>query len=219
MLGAVARGDGARLLRLAEALLLEPDRERADGADAQLVHEGHDGARVETAREEHAERDVAHQVALHRCAQRLHQLVLPLGLAPPLVGTHVPTERPVAARLGRAARLRDHHVSRRELRDAGEDRRRARHVAEGQVVVQRLDVELRIEAAGQEALRLRAPDEPIAQPRHVERLDPDTVACQHEATRFGVPQREREHAVELGRDVDALLLVEVGDHLDVGAGA
>ena len=48
---------------------------------------------------------------------------------------------------------------------------------------------------------------------------PDAVAAEDEAARLGVPQREREHAVEMRRDVDALLLVEVGDHLDVGAGA
>ena len=93
-------------------------------------------------------------------------------------------------------------------------------VAERQVVVQRLRVELRIEArrpGGTSPPSPRRADRPRS--AHVERLDPDAVAPEHEAARLRVPEREREHAVELPRDVDALLLVEVGDHLDVGARA
>ena len=37
--------------------------------------------------------------------------------------------------------------------------------------------------------------------------------------RLRVPEREGEHPVEPRRDVDAVLLVEMRDHLDVGAGA
>ena len=209
----------ARVVELAEALLLEADGERPDRVHAELVHEGDDAARVEAARQEHAERHVAHQMALHGPAQRRHQLRLPVGLGARLASGDVALERPVASRDGLLAGLADEDVAGCELRDAGEDRRRTGDVPQREVVVQRLRIELGIEPRREQALGLRAPDQAITETRHVERLDADAIAAEHQTVRLRIPDGEGEHAVEPRRDVDALLLVEMRDHLDVGVGA
>ena len=59
-----------RPVLLAEARLVEAHVERVEGAPERLRHEGHDGARVEAAREKGADRGLRDALAPHRGGQR-----------------------------------------------------------------------------------------------------------------------------------------------------
>ena len=85
--------------------------------------------------------------------------------------------------------------------------------------MQRLGIDHGVEAAREETLRLGGEEDRARRLREVERLDPEAVAGEEEAVPPRIPEREGEHALQPADRVHALLLVEVGDHLDVRAGA
>ena len=77
---AVALGDGARTGQLVERRLFEADRERAHGLRRLLGGERGERARVDAAREEHADGHVGDQVRAHRVAQACAALLDELRL-------------------------------------------------------------------------------------------------------------------------------------------
>ena len=64
--GANGRGHFARISKFVERALLEADRKRLDRPVDHAGHQRTDGAAVDSARQEHAERNVAHQPQAHR---------------------------------------------------------------------------------------------------------------------------------------------------------
>ena len=154
-------------------------------------------ARVDAAREEHAERHVAHQMALDgaRAASRSSSS-LPLGLGAPLArGATWPRERPSSARAHRPARAPGSATSTcpgGSWRDAGEDATPgpARSRASGSRA-----------APGGRCCGSRPPasrhfasepeQQPVAELGDVERLDADAVAPEHEAARASRPRARR----------------------------
>ena len=68
----------------------------------------------------------------------------------------------------------------------------------------------------QQALQLRREDHLAADPRIKQRLLACAVAREDQRVRPGVPDRQSEHAVELGDRRDAALEIERQDRLDVG---
>ena len=78
-----------------------------------------------------------------------------------------------------------------------------------------VDAARRHEGLGLRGEPLRA----IESGAHVERVDADRVARRVDLARLLIEQHEREVAVELGRHVDADLIVQVHNHLAVGLGA
>jgi hypothetical protein len=107
-------------------------------------------------------------------------------------------------------------VGGRELAHVAQRRERSRHVAEGEIAVERDVVDLaRDLGVLQERLHLRCEAEhPVAQ-RVEHRLLADAIAGDHEQLAARVPQREGEHAVQVAHAVGAVLLVEVDDDLGV----
>ena len=67
----------------------------------------------------------------------------------------------------------------------------------------------------QQRLQLRGEGEPRAIQSIVERLDAQRVSSQQEASPRPIPQREREHALQMSEAAVPLLLVEVQDRLAV----
>ena len=90
VLGAAVRRDAARERQLAVGPgCVEADRERLDGAGAHAAHERHDEARIDAAREQRAERHLAHETHAYRLGEAGLQLgerlvIVELGLG--LVG-------------------------------------------------------------------------------------------------------------------------------------
>src|SRR5262249_50472587 len=50
----------------------------------------------------------------------------------------------------------------------------------------------------------------------IERLDAESIACEHEPSATRVPQCDREHAVELVQKVEAAVLVQMDEYFSVG---
>jgi hypothetical protein len=162
VLGAVARRDLARGVGLAEALLFEPDRERRIGdtpssdMSATIVPESTP-----------PERNTPSGTSLMRwlCTAALSVCTSASPTRPRRAAARRPTtargrEAPEALDARAAlARLGDEDRARRQLRDAREHRRGPGDVAERQVVVQRLRIESGLDAAGEQALRFRTPED------------------------------------------------------------
>ena len=90
--------------------------------------------------------------------------------------------------------------------------------AEGEVGVDRLVVELRLDQPAREhALQLRAEEDEIVALRPVERLHPEPVAGQHRPPPLPVPDRDRELAPQQLRIALPLALVQVRQDLGVAA--
>src|SRR4029450_10516899 len=106
----------------------------------------------------------------------------------------------------------DYAVAGFELRDALEHRARRRHRHEREVVIERLDVHLARDGGMlEERSELRREHEEAGGVAPVERLDADAVAREEEPIALRVPDREREHALEVVDAVLAALLVEPED--------
>ena len=165
-------------------------------------------ARVDAAREQHADRDVRDEMRPHRVAQPRPALLDQLRL---VVGSHGQRARPCEAlECNRAVRPGE-EVPRRQLPDLAEDRERRRHGVRGQERLEGVEVELalgeRVELGGEREL---AVDGPVG-----ERLDAEAVACEHEALPRRIPDREREHPAQPLREPEPPLLVGVDDRLGV----
>ena len=110
-------------------------------------------------------------------------------------------------------------MARHQLLDGRERRQRAWNEAERQEGVDCLVVQIGgNEPAREHALQLGPEDEEIADLGVVERLDPETVACQHRAALASIPEREAEHPAELPWKLGTRVFVEVRDGLGVAAG-
>ncbi len=94
VLGAERLRDPSGIARLVEGSLLEPDMERLDATPARANGQRRDGARIDSTREEDAQRDVAEEMLFGRAEERLLEAVdrlLPRQRRPS-------TERPVSRR-------------------------------------------------------------------------------------------------------------------------
>src|SRR5438105_4907025 len=67
----------------------------------------------------------------------------------------------------------------------------------------------------QDRLQLRTEGAAVRCERVLERLDTQPVACQQQAAAAGVPEREREHPPQACQAVEAVVLIEMDDDLDV----
>ena len=221
--GAEAGRDRAREPPLVEPVpVVEADRERLHRLPDQTCHQRHDRARVDPAAQKRSQRHVRDQPSLDRPLElRAH---LPRGLVEPELAMAVATaidagdvELPVALEPRVPTWRERQHVRGGHALDAGEECVRARHVPERQVRRQRPLVELaRHRRVREHSLDLAREHQRRAVRPVVERLFADPVAAQEEPLAGRVPDREREHAVELLRQRDRVqVLREMGDHLGV----
>ncbi len=138
VLGPEALGGELRPGRLVEALLLEADGE---GLQRLLVADGErgDGGGVHSSREEHADRYVRDQALGHGGVEQAQELRPGLARGDALAGG--PGDVPVAAE-AEAAVVEDGDVRRGELADAAQDGGGRGDVFAGEVLDERLGIEL-----------------------------------------------------------------------------
>ena len=197
------------------AVLDEAHRERLHRLAHVARHHGDEEARVEPSTQHGPERDVAHQAELHGILELLPQQLGGRGLREALVRVRMwkgPVRRDVDAAV-------DHQpVARLQLPHPGERRRRPCEEPEGQVCVDRFQVEVGLdEAARQHRFQLGGEDEEIADDGEVERFDAETVACDQRAAALAVPDGDAELPPQPARKRVLDLLVEVGEDLGVAA--
>jgi hypothetical protein len=214
VVGPEVLGDAGGLLPLVElGMIGEADRERGQAAGA-LAQQCDEGGRVEPAAQQHADRDVAEQPLVDGALERLAHGCGRVG----------------RRRVGERARLR--HVPVAPDRDAGGvaggdrpggelvDSRvqgvRARHDQVRQVGGQRALVDARHDRRVREQrLDLRGEQQAPVDVRPVQRLLAQPVTAQQQPAVARIPEREREHAVQVVHEGLPAPFVEVQDHLGV----
>ena len=223
VLGAERAGDAARLLQFTRAvLLLVADRKTFHATFASLAaqvdHLRSDDAGVEAAGKEDADRHVGHQANLHRLASAAPELLCQFVVAAG-VGLGRKDGVPVAAH-AQLPRLVDADARWRKLEDLRKSGQARRHVAQREVEIERLFIEL-IRHAGiaEERLHLRTKRKPISAEMIIERLLAQAVAREQEPPARRIPDDKGEHAAQpLGQRI-APLFVAVDQHLGVALAA
>jgi len=192
------------------------DREGMDRRARVLRHQRDERARVDPAGEEAAEGHVRDQPDPDRLVELLAQAGGRILEAHAFVD--VVLEIPVSTNRHRAA-LGDEDVPRAQLLDAFEHGERLGYVEQGEEVVHGGGAQPAPDRGmRQQRLQLRAPDELAVDLGEEELLDADAVAGQQQTLTPIIPDREGEHAAQMGDAVVAPLLVGVDDRLGVGRG-
>jgi hypothetical protein len=219
VVGAEAARHLAGVRGLVVLALLEADRKRLHRLAQHLAHVADDGAGVDAAGEERAERHVRDQVRGDALAQRRVETFHPLRFAERFVGAEL--EVPVARRPFDPAVVRDPHPVRgRQLPHLAEDRVRRRDVLKLKVEIDGLQVRRRLELRQHgEGLELRGEGDDAVLAEDVEWLDAEAIAGEEELPPLRVPDREREHAAQAFEATLAPLLVRVHDHFRVAVRA
>ena len=217
VIGAEVRRDAARLLELAELLLLETDAEGLDRLRHRLGHQRHHHAGIDPARQERSERHVGDQPQPHRLGEQRAQALAVVLLAVPAL--HLDRQRPVALD-PHPALVAHQQVPGGELAHPLPDRPRRGDVLEGQVVGDRLRVGLaRHRRVEHQRLELGGEGEAAAVVVVVERFDAEPVARHQQAAPREVIERECEHPAQMGDQSVAVLLIEVEQGLGVAGAA
>jgi hypothetical protein len=215
VVGLVVLGDEAGVGQLV-GRLAEPQAEGLDRPAVAAAHHRHDRARVDPARQRDAEGHVGEELADHRCLVVLADAVDPVVAAQRVVG------RPVDARVRERAHrpvAQLQRVTGGQSVDPPEERVVAGHVPDVHRQVEAGFVELGVDqAAAQHRLGLRTERQPATALGVDHRLDAERVA--HEVQRAAAPveQGEGEDAVQARCEPDALLVVQVRQHLGVAGG-
>ena len=184
-------GDGARERPLVVARLAEPDRERPH-RPRRAGHRGDDDARVDATREQRAERHIRDEAPLDGRGDLLAHEVEPVGVAP---GSSSPSSaygsmltRPPSATS--TCPGGSFSIPRRPVPPGTYCSARYASSCTGSG----LDAQAR---EPQQCLHLgREGERAVGELRVDERLLPDAVTRDDEPLAAGVPEREREHAVE-----------------------
>ena len=120
--------------------------------------------------------------------------------------------------MGRAARGDGQIVGRGQLANAVEGGQRRRHILQRQILLDRGEVDARPpRQRAHQRPQLRGEPQAPAPGGVVHGLLAGAIARQQEPPARRVPQGEGEHAAQARQAVEAVLLVEVHDHLGVGA--
>src|SRR5207248_10871611 len=161
-------------------------------------------------------RDVAHETNAHRLVEPFQEALPPLALGDGAVSLDRGM-RVLPIPLGAYAVLVRHEdVTGKKLRHADERCPRPGDESEGEIRVDRREVELRPdEPGGEEALQLGGEDEQIASLSVVQRLDPETVAGDNRPALALVPDGGGEHPPQRTGEELASAAVQMRNDLGV----
>jgi hypothetical protein len=224
---AMFRADGARHLgrvtQFAEAGFAISNGERLDPRIRVVaLHKSGDGAGIDAAAQEHAERHVAHPAHLDRFFQATTRLGHPLALVE-LIAAGGRRNVPVAFDAdvgGVRGQIQRQMMPWHELANITEQRAIAARISESQNFRERRFVERRGNGGMlEQRLDFRSEGEQAPVPVIIERLDAQAIARAEQSAPAAVPDGEGEHASELVEAAGAALLVGVQDGLGVGARA
>ena len=199
----------------------EADGERLHPPRLMVLRVGRDGAAVEAAAQEHADRHVGAQVLLHGVAERGVER-LDGGIERGQIRLDRKRVTPELARPG-GVHVGERHGQKAagsEFMNVLEMRARRRQREPRDVVEKGLRVALAADPRErQEAFQFGGKGEASVGERVIERLLAEVIAGHEQAVLPRVEQRKGEHAAELFEHRLAVLLVEMHQHLGVRVGA
>ena len=198
------------------AYRFEADAEGRQAALAALREQRDDEARVEPARQQHADGHVGDHATLDGQPQLGEQRLLPLAVGQRARGANE-ARTPVDGRALAPVGLDDPHRGGRQLAHAREDGvRRGNHRVEGHVVVQGRAIDRGVDAARRQQRRQgRREPQPARTARQVEGLYPQPVARHHQAAAVALDDDEGEHPQEPLDAGRAPAVIRLDDHLGV----
>ena len=209
-----------KFVALLFGLIFETDGEGVEILLAQLGEQGHQQAGVEPAGEQNAHRHVGDLVAPpNRPAQQLvggfDPLLFAVGALQAFGG-----ELPVAAAGAMAVAVDAHPMGRAQLAHPAQDgARRRHHAVEGELEMDGFGIEAGVHpTGGEQGLGIGGEAEAPLVAGPVAGLDAKAVPGQKEAAIAHVPDRQGEHAVEMGRRLFAPFTVGLEDHFGVAVG-
>ena len=224
VVGAVTVGHHGRELALVELRVVESDGAGVHRFRRQAGHGGHDGAGVNAAGQERAQRHLGDHAQPNRLLQSMTQLLA--GIVKPDGAVQREVDVPVFTRSTHRLSAADGQaVSGRQLARLAEDGARLGHIAQRKILFEgeRVDVPLERTAprplVGQQRLQFTAEQQrAVVQQRVVQRLDPHAVARHEQCLAIAVPQHEGEHAAEAVDAALTPLLPAMHDALGVALG-
>ncbi len=200
--GAELLGHDVRVLELVAGFpadRLEADRKSFQTRLPQLGEQRHDQARIDAAREQHADRHVGDHAALDGSAQRgfNHRFAF-RGRQRGQRDVRAHWQRPVDAVAAGTIRREGGNRRRRQLAHAGQDCvRRRHHGVPAHVMMQRDRIDVGVDVtAGQQRRQGGSEAQPAGAFRQVQRLDAEAVARQRQPAGIAFDDGEGEHAVE-----------------------
>ncbi len=217
MLGADRRGRRARRRALVGLAVGEADRKRLDRALGEPRHHRQDRGQIDAARQKQPERHVRTLVHAHAVGERRIEPGQRLVLAN--------RDRAVFGQCRALLTLddpplpHDHGLSRQNPADPGKDRLPAGGELHLDELVARPPQQLRGDDAGlDQRIGLGGEGEPPRGLGVIERLDPERVARQHQATSAGVVQRQRIHAAQMLRELEPVATIKMQRQLAIRLG-
>ena len=208
----------AKFVALALTDVVKPDAERGESLLTRARQQPDDQARVQTAGQQHAHRNVGDHAPPYRGLERPEHLPRPVLLRPcGTLRTAAVIGRPVGVDRALPVRLDGHHGGGRELAHPLEDRVGSRnHPVPAEEVMQRDGVDLGVHTPSRQQRRERR-GEPygVWTLREVERLDAEPVARQGEPPPAVLEYRKGEHPEQVLDAPPAPAGVGLQDHLGV----
>ena len=219
VVGAVAVGHHLRKGAFVEGRVVEADRAGVDGLGRQAGHHGHHGAGIHAAGQKGAQRHLGDHAQAHGFTDARHQFGLRVGGRDGVVQreAHVPVFTRGRQRL---AVLHQQAVAGGQLARLAEDGARLGHVAQREILLDGLRVQVTAHAAvRQHRLQLRPEEQrAVVQQCVVQRLDAQAVARHEQALALAVPDGKGKHASQALHAVFAPGLPGVHDALGVALG-
>ena len=209
-------GDAPRIRPLVVGRVVEADREGLQGAAMDLASQGDDGARIEPAAQECPQGNVRDQLPPDGIREEREELGPHCrGTDGAVAGLNL-REVPVSA-IDQPAVLPDQEVTGFELPDLAVNGVGGWDVEQRQVEAERLDIDRRSKAVGEQRLHFRPEEKSILERRVVERFDPQSIPRQNESAPTRIPESDRKHAVEVADEVEPVIFVQVDEDLGIGA--
>ena len=208
VLGAEVPGNCLGVLRLVEARLVEPDGEGQHRTVALLLHESHDGSRVDTTRQQCPERHVRHHFLTDRRAEpalhRRHNLRIGAMQGVTLTRRHRIGQLPVRFNGDRAGGIDRRDVAGKKLADATIDGEGRGNVVVPGIEGQRVAIDV-CPGVGvrPKCLQFAAEQEGLPDPPVVEGLFSEAITDEMEQACLAVPEGKGElagHALHRGHD-------------------
>ena len=180
-----------------------------------MPHERRDRARVDPAGQEHADSRLA-----DRCrpsdSSSSSRTRRRLASGDAVIFAVAESRRSLTSRDLPPVRAHAHDVARGQHSNVADERQRLRDALVREKLIQRGTVQRpRHQAGGEERAHLGRKHDVAVPAKHVERLDPQSIAREPEPLRDAVPDREGEHAAQPLDDRRAPFLVPLEDDLGV----
>src|SRR5271165_552348 len=200
----------------------EGDRVGSNRLPGRAAHHGYDAGRIQPGAEKCTDGDIAHHLAFYRLAKALTHFIRQIGFGSRVarIGSRK-AQIPVLPNFQFAIAKR-RTMSCRKLGDSAEHRLRVRNPEKGQILMQRLQIDLSLDAGGvKQGFYFRGERQLLTVLRIVERLHSEMITGQKQLrlARAQITDGKSKHALEAMHAIRAFFFVEVDHNFGICVGS